>query len=413
MKLKENPPLTSLFTTKKYKLFWISSLLSNMGTWMQQVAQPWVILSISQSAFLVGLDSFALNAPSFIFTFWGGILADRFDRKKIILFFQIIQFFCVLLLFILLVKNQIHIWMIILISFFVGTTDAISMPAFQTIIPSLVKAKDIPRAVALNATQFNLSRILGPALAGLVLVTFGAPACFGINLISYLPFFLSIYWIYPKQRITPKSETQAVLPMQNESQFLHLIKNPKYQGALLTVLITTLFSGSLVTFCSVIIKSTFLGGAQDLGFSTASFGLGGVLGAVLSSIFTSGFFHLKRFPNLVALFIGVALILIAIAPSLLVLNITLFLVGLGLTISNISISSGLQKLATNNVRGRVSSLFQLSMQGGLSIGSLLTGIVSSTLGIKTAMLTNGIALIVSQTFLIIFFKGITVENTLP
>ncbi|MGZ3726700.1 MAG: MFS transporter, partial [Pseudobdellovibrio sp.] len=127
-----------LLRSKKYVLYWVSSLLSNIGTWMQQVAQPWVILSITQSSFYVGLDNFVMNAPSWIFTLWGGVIADRFDRKKIVLVCQTVQFFCVLFLLLALVTNHMQIWLILVSSFLIGMTDSLSMPAFMSIIPSLV-----------------------------------------------------------------------------------------------------------------------------------------------------------------------------------------------------------------------------------------------------------------------------------
>ncbi len=195
----------SFFKSGRYGLFWISSLFSNIGTWMQQVAQPWVVLSLSNSPFWVGLDSFALNAPGWLFTLWGGLLADRYERRKTVLFFQSIQFLCVLAMVFLLVMGWLEVWMIVVISFLVGLTDSLSMPSFQSIIPSLVAHEDIHRAVSLNSTQFNLSRILGPAIAGVVIVRYGAIVCFSANAVSYIPFFLSLYFIYPRGGLNVKA----------------------------------------------------------------------------------------------------------------------------------------------------------------------------------------------------------------
>ncbi len=170
MILEKSPK--SFLKTRLYALYWMSSLLSNIGTWMQQVAEPWVVLSLSNSPFWVGLDSFAMNAPSLIFTLFGGILADRFDRKKIVLLFQTIQWLCILIMLTLLILGWLKVWMIVLISFLIGLTDSLSMPSFQTIIPSIVDEKEIPKALSLNSTQFNLSRILGPAIAGVVIAKY-------------------------------------------------------------------------------------------------------------------------------------------------------------------------------------------------------------------------------------------------
>ena len=126
-----DPSSKSLLRTGRYGLYWLSSLLSNIGTWMQQIAQPWVILSLSNSPFWVGLDSFAMNAPSLLFMLWGGVIADRYDRSKIIYFFQAIQFLCVVTMVVLLILVWLKVWMIVLISFLVGLTDSLSMPRFS------------------------------------------------------------------------------------------------------------------------------------------------------------------------------------------------------------------------------------------------------------------------------------------
>src|SRR5262249_378329 len=141
----------SLLRSRRYALFWASSLLSNIGTWMQQIAQPWVMLSMTNSPFWVGIDSFALNAPGWLFTLWGGVIADRVDRRRLVLYCQFVQFAGVLTLFLLLISGRLQVWKIVAISFLVGTTDALSMPAFQSIIPSLVSREEMPRAISLNS----------------------------------------------------------------------------------------------------------------------------------------------------------------------------------------------------------------------------------------------------------------------
>ncbi|MGZ3692613.1 MAG: MFS transporter, partial [Pseudobdellovibrio sp.] len=228
-----------LLRSKKYVLYWVSSLLSNIGTWMQQVAQPWVILSITQSSFYVGLDNFVMNAPSWIFTLWGGVIADRFDRKKIVLVCQTVQFFCVLFLLLALVTNHMQIWLILVSSFLIGMTDSLSMPAFMSIIPSLVTEEELPRAVALNSAQFNLSRVLGPAVAGAVIAVWGASICYGANLISFIPFFLSLYWIYPKTQPGRGAPASLEAPVRF-SEFFDLLKDKKVLFPLATIFTSTL-----------------------------------------------------------------------------------------------------------------------------------------------------------------------------
>lgn len=386
----------SLLHTKRYSLYWISSLLSNIGTWMQQVAQPWVILSLGHSSFWVGLDSFAMNAPGWVFTLWGGFLADRFDRKRIVLFCQGIQFVCIFVLLALLLMGKIQIWIILLSSFIIGTTDALSMPSFQSIIPSLVGESEISRAIALNSTQFNLSRILGPAIAGVVIAAYGASVCYATNLISYVPFFLSLYWIYPRQGFKVIEQAEGDSSRLRAVDFLNILKDKKFQKPLATLLVTTFFCGPLLTFCSVLVKDYFHGSASDLGWSMAAFGIGGVVGSVIPSFFSTKLIESQRYSNIVAAALGAILISISFVPSLILLDLALALAGGALTTSNTAVNSILQKSASNHIRGRVISLFQLALHGGLALGGLLTGAISAPLGLKRVLFVNGLLAMILQ-----------------
>ncbi len=187
----------SLLRTRRFGTFWFASLLSNIGTWAQQVAQPWLMLSLGASSFLIGLDSFALGAPVWLLTLWGGMLADRADRRRVIAGFQSVQMLCPTLLVVLLLTGTVHPWVVISLSLVVGITDALSMPSFQSIVPAIVEPAQIPTGLALNSTQFNLSRILGPALAGVLIAGVGAIGCFALSAASYVPFIAVALWILP------------------------------------------------------------------------------------------------------------------------------------------------------------------------------------------------------------------------
>ncbi len=154
-----------LLATRRFGSFWFASLLSSIGTWAQQVAEPWLLLNLGASSFLIGLDSFAMNAPVLLLTLVGGALADRSDRRRVITVFQSIQMLCPTAIVILLLAHRVQPWMIVGLSVVVGITDALSMPSFQSIVPSIVPREQIASGLALNSTQFNLSRILGPAIA--------------------------------------------------------------------------------------------------------------------------------------------------------------------------------------------------------------------------------------------------------
>jgi MFS family permease len=187
-----------LLTTRRFGTFWFASLLSNIGTWAQQVAQPWLLLSLGASSVLIGLDSFAMSAPVWVLTLAGGVLADRADRRRVITRFQSAQMLCPILIVALLLAGTVRPWIIIVLSLVVGITDALSMPSFSSIIPSIVEREQIGAGLALNSTQFNLSRIAGPALAGVLMASVGAIGCFVVSAVSYVPFIGVALFILPR-----------------------------------------------------------------------------------------------------------------------------------------------------------------------------------------------------------------------
>ena len=388
------------FRTGRYILFWVSSLFSNIGTWMQQTAQPWVVLSLSNSALWVGLDSFAMNAPGWLFTLWGGVLADRYDRKRVVLFFQTIQFLCIITMLILLITGWLKVWMIVIISFLVGLTDSLSMPSFQSIIPSLVEKKDIHKAVSLNSTQFNLSRILGPAIAGVLIVRFGAVACFGANAASYVPFFLSLYFIYPRGRLKIQREHIGGKPIQELKEFQKLLFNRELRFPLMTVLVTNIFCGPLITFSVVLLKNVFHAGVTQFGWAVAAFGAGGLIGAAVTFIPLPPSFRRNIFATGIAILLGMVIVAIGLNHSLYILIALLIFAGAALTTSNISINTFLQENASNSTRGRIASMFQLALSGGISLGALFTGSTVSKWNISDALLINGIFAIAFQIWLL-------------
>jgi len=383
-----------LLRTRRFGTFCFASLLSNLGTWAQQVAEPWLLLSLGASSFLIGLDSFAMAAPVWMLTLFGGILADRGDRCRVIATCQSIQSLCPTLLVVLLLMGVVRPWMVIALSLVVGITDALSMPSFQSIVPSIVARRQIATALALNATQFNLSRILGPALAGILMATLGAVGCFTLNAASYLPFIWVALWILPPG----KPRTAAAEARERRHLFAgvrDIARAPHLRGALLTALLTSTLCGPLIVFCPVLVKEALQGDVGDFSIAIGAFGVGGLLGAVallgvdaardrrrLSSSFAAGY--------------GLVLTLAALNPWFWGLPALLVLAGLAMSISNTSANSLLQATAPAGLRGQTVSLFMLAVRGGVSVGSLLTGLSAHLLGVRYALLIDGSLAVLAQ-----------------
>ncbi len=386
-----------LLGTRRFGTFWFASLLSNIGTWAQQVAQPWLLLSLGASSFLLGLDAFAMGAPVLLLTLLGGVLADHGDRRRIIAVFQSIQMLCPTLVVALLLTGAVRPWMVIALSLIVGITDALSMPSFQSIVPSIVERRQIPAAIALNSTQFNLSRILGPAVAGLLMAGIGAAGAFTVSAASYLPFILVALWVLPRGA-PPRPGRSGFERRQLLAGVREIAREPALRGGLLTVLATGLLCAPFVTFCPVLVKTAFHGGVGDFSIAVGAFGAGGLVGATgllavdpardrrpLSLWFAVGY--------------GAIVVCAALNPWVWCVPVLFMAAGIAMTVSNASANALLQSTAPTRIRGQTVSLFMLATRGGAALGSLLTGLAVSQFGVREALLING-ALAVAVQFAI-------------
>src|SRR5664279_5823232 len=165
---------------------WFGACTSSIGTWMQIVAQSWLVYRLSHSAFLLALDQFLGGIPIFLFSLIGGVVADRVERRRILLASQYVQMGTALLLTFLVATETVHVWQILCLSFVSGLAQAFGGPAYQALIPTLVDKEDMPNAIALNSIQFNVAVMIGPALPGQTLASFGEKWCFGLNTVSFL-----------------------------------------------------------------------------------------------------------------------------------------------------------------------------------------------------------------------------------
>ena len=401
----------NLLATRRFGTFWFASLLSSIGTWAQQVAEPWLLLSLGASSFLIGLDSFAMNAPVWLLTLVGGALADRSDRRRVITLFQSIQMLCPVAIVLLLLTRQVRPWMIIALSVVVGVTDALSMPSFQSIVPSLVSRAQIGRGLALNSTQFNLSRILGPSIAGVLIASFGAMACFIVSAVSYLPFIGVALWILPRRG--PRLPRADASPLRHPFAGIgNILRQKHLRGALLTVLASSVLCAPLVTFSPVLVKEVFHGDASRFSVALASFGVGGLLGAVGLLGGRPGLDQ-RRLSSAFALCYGVVLVLTALNPWFWGLPPLLALAGASMTVSNTAANSLLQATASPDLLGQTVGLYTLAMRGGISFGALLTGAAVSLLGVQHALLMNGLLAVVVQIILALDWLGKPVPAPSP
>jgi predicted MFS family arabinose efflux permease len=288
---------------------------------------------------------------------------------------------------VLLLMHRIGPWTIISLSVVVGVTDALSMPSFQSIVPSIVAREDVGRGLALNSTQFSLSRILGPAIAGGLIATLGITACFVVNAASYVPFIGVALWILP--RWTPPAPPTGGKPDDATTSGLRdVLRQNHLRHALLTVFATALLCMPLLTFVPVVVQAVFRQSAAHFSAALAAFGAGGLIGgmALLGVPKTA---EPRRLTSFFAQALAVLVILTALNPWSWALPVLLLLSGVSLTVSNISANTVIQSTVAPHTLGRTVSLYMLAIRGGGALGALITGALVNGLGVQRALLLDG------------------------
>lgn len=353
------------------------------------------MLTLGGSTFMVGLDAFALSGPGWLLTLWGGWLADRFDRKYIVIFFQALQMIAVFVIIVLMYLEILHPWMLIVASLISGITDSLSMPALQTIVPSLVSKEEVPRAISLNSMEFNISRMIGPAIAGIVMARYGAIACFSGNLVSYFPLFFSVMMISPRGKKSNPIQTLEQTWVPCLKDFASIVSHQTHFRLLLSVLINGILVVPMVVFVPVLIKQVLHGSVEHLGLVMGAWGIGGLAGAVggvsIMKVITQPRLFLL-FPMLA----GLIVVGLALNQNIIVLGLGLMTLGACTGVLVVTTNSRIQVESDNHQRGRSASFFQLAMQGGIALGGLWTGTLSQAIGIQEALVVNGCACAILQ-----------------
>lgn len=379
------------FRYRDFRLLWSGAFTSTTGTWMQIVAQSWVVLELTGSAFYLGLVGFLGQLPVILFTLIGGAFADRLDRRKLLLFSQYVQMSVAIVLTILIYLNLISIWHFLVLVFVAGTGQAFGGPAYQALIPGLVRKEDVPNAIALNSIQFNLARIVGPVVAGLAFASLGAVFCFGLNAFSFLAVIIALYLI--QTSFKPQKTTESIAT-QIKAGFSYI----RQKGSLwqLTVL------GFVSTFCGVPLLTLLPVFARDIfsleatGYSNmmAISGAGSITGALLYATYSKsngqGVFALR-----VQIVFAILLTSFALSRSLILSCILLFFTGVCLISLFASITSLVQLATAEEMRGRMMSIFMLAFRGGMPLGDLSAGYLASTFSPSVALIVLSAILVLA------------------
>ena len=400
------------FTYRDFRVQWIGACSSAIGTWMQIVAQNWLVLSLTGSTFYLGLDAFLQQLPIILFTLIGGVFADRYDKRRTLMASQYIQMATSATLAVLMYFHVVQVWHIMALSFVTGVAQSFGGPAYQSLLPSLVDKKDLPNAIALNSIQFNLARVLGPLLFALTLAVFikggysepqAMNAAFALNALSFLIVIGTLMSLHVKH--VPPTHTKR---MRDELQGgLSYVRHHSSLVALIVLAAATTFLGfAILTFLPVFAQRVFHADASAYARLMAFSGIGSVCGALIVA-WLGKFKRMGLTALLMQAVYGVLIVAFASSRVLWLSAILLFFTGAALMMVFSTVTSLIQLIAPNEMRGRVMSIYMVAFRGGMPLGSLVSGYFATLIGTPMVIGINGVLLVlVAIYFLIIRSHGV-------
>ncbi len=371
------PGFLSVFEVRDYRLIWTGAFLSSIGTWIQDVALSWLIHTRMGDPFYLGLRAFASDVPLIAFMLVGGAAADRFDRRRILVASNVFQMSMAASLGLLYASGHLGIAAILGIAFFTGLAQSQSAPTYQAVLTSIVPGPQIPKAVALNSLQFNLSRAIGPVIAGLLLARLGPGACFAANALSFVAVIVAVLRV--KLSSAPVTAAPESLRQSLRAGLRHVAASPALLVLTFLAAAASFLAFPLVTYLPVIAGDVLKTGAAGYSLLLSSFGVGAILGALATAqrgraegrgrtlVLAFCLYGASALGAVLSRRQGIALLLLPIAGASLVTAFS-------------TVNSLVQENAPDAMRGRVLSIFGFAFRGGMPVGSLLAGALVTSFG---------------------------------
>jgi MFS family permease len=374
---------------RDFRVLWMGACTSSIGTWMQKVAQSWLVLEITDSAWYLALDSFVGEAPLLLFMLIGGVVADRQDRRKLLLVSQVVQMSSAFGLALLVAFGSVTIWQILALSFLSGCAQAFGGPAYQSLIPSLVRTEHLPNAIALNSIQFNIARVIGPLLAGVALHRFGMVSCFTVNGISFLVVIASLLSLHVRH--TPRLGGGRRMLDELKGGIAFVRGEARLRSLAVLGFAMTFLGVPLLTFLPLVARNVFQGGVREYSEMMAFSGTGAVAGALVVA-WLGRFRHMGLTALVVQIALGALIVVFALTRVLWVTHALLLFAGAALVVSASLVTSLAQLLAPDDMRGRVMSIYMLAFRGGMPLGSLVSGKIADMTSAPLTLVVDGILL---------------------
>lgn len=361
---------------RNYFLYFSGQLVSLVGTWLQVVAEGWLVLTLTNSALLLGIVAAAASLPTLLFSLYGGLVVDRFPKKRILLFTQSSAMILAFIYGVLTVLKLINIWEIITLAFLLGIVTAVDSPARQAFVPEIVGKERLQSAIALNSGTFNAARVIGPAIAGILIVFVGTGGAFILNAISYLAviaalFAMKVPEIYHKTSLNPIAAIKEGIS--------YSFKHPIIRSLLFLIGVVSIFGWSYTTILPLIAKNVFGMGAEGLSYLYIATGLGALLATAVVSA-TAGKFSPVYYIFGGNFIFAAFIILFSLHISFIVSLIALFCAGFGLITQLTTLNSTIQHMVPNVLRGRVMSIYVLMFIGTAPLGNFEIGWLTDRIG---------------------------------
>jgi MFS family permease len=373
-----------VFRHRNYRLFFTGQLVSLMGTWITNVTQGFLVYALTHSPLLLGVVSFAGQVPVFFFSAFGGMISDRFDRRRMLLFTQSLACAESAALAVLTLTHVIQVWMVVGLALFQGFVNAFDVPIRQSMIVEMVGREDLRHAISLNSIMFNLARVIGPPVAGILIAIVGIGICFSLDALSYL----AVIFCLTLMALTPRPERKHADPLRAIRQgFVYVWRVRELRVSMFLIAVCSAFGASYMPLLPAFARDVLHQGSEGLGFLYGAVGMGALMGAYALARVPDR--HLLATPVAAALSFGLALIAFSQSHIYWLSLLLLMPCSFSLMLLGGSTNSIIQLLSRDDMRGRAVSIYAMSFMGMMPWGSLILGWVAEHDGIGMAVTLGG------------------------
>jgi len=379
---------------RNFRLFWFGQLISLIGTWMQSIGQAWLVLELTHSAWLLGVVGALQFLPVMLLSLFGGVLADRLPKRKVLLFTQSFAMLQASLLWILVITSQVQIWQVLVLATLLGLTNSLDMPTRQAFVVEMVGREDLPNAIALNSSLFNMARIVGPGLGGLIIAWLGVAPLFLLNALSFIAVIIGLalinmrdlYAQTKRPNVMQDAKKQGTLQSLREG-LAYVVRTPSVLLVIAVLGAISLFGINFNVVLPLFATNVLHAGPEGFGFLSSAFGLGSLISALWLAWGNNK-------PSIHRLLIGafafcVLEIFFAVSHLYLLSLVLIAAVGFSQIAFSATSNTILQTVAPDHLRGRVMSVFMLVFAGSVPFGNLFTGGMAHLFGAPIALLIGG------------------------